>query len=127
MNISPIHTDADHTAALKEIDRLWNADPGTEDADKLDILVTLVERYEETRWPIEQPGWDPVDVLKYAINELGHSQSELAELLSSRPRASEILRRERPLSLDMIRAISEKWKIPPALLIKRYRSGRAAA
>jgi HTH-type transcriptional regulator/antitoxin HigA len=121
MNINPIRNDADHAAALKEIDRLWGVAPGTEGADRLDILVTLVERYEDHRWPIAEPDhWDPVDVITYAIKELGHSQSELADVLNSRPRASEILNRERPLTLDMIRAISESWKIPPALLIKRY-------
>ena len=87
------------------------------------ILVTLVERYEDHRWPIAEPDhWDPVDVITYAIRELGHSQSELADVLNSRPRASEILNRERPLTLDMIRAISRELELnpAPALLIKRY-------
>jgi HTH-type transcriptional regulator/antitoxin HigA len=127
MNINPIRTDADHAAALREIDRLWGAAVGSDDAARLDILATLVERYEERRWPIAEPRhWDPVDVLKYAIKELGHTQTELAELLRSRPRASEILNRERPLTLDMIRAISEHWKIPLNLLIKSYPVRRAA-
>jgi len=128
MNINPIRTDADHKAALAEIERLWNADPGTEDGDRLDILVTLVEKYEERHWPINKPShWDPVDVLKYAIAEMGHSQSELAEVLNSRPRASEILKRERPLTLEMIRVITERWGIPAALLIKSYGTRRTAA
>ena len=54
MNIRPIRTDADHLAALKEIERLWNAPEGSDDHDKLDILATLVEKYEESRWPVEQ-------------------------------------------------------------------------
>jgi HTH-type transcriptional regulator / antitoxin HigA len=126
MNINPIRTDADHAAALKEIDRLWNAELGTEDGDRLDILVTLVEKYEDTRWPIKETNWDPVDVLKYAIKEMGHTQAELADVLKSRPRASEILSRERSLTLEMIRAISEEWKIPSELLIKPYKVGVAA-
>jgi HTH-type transcriptional regulator/antitoxin HigA len=121
MNIQPIRNDADHRAALAEIDRLWGAPDGSDEGDKLDILVTLVEKYEESRWPIAEPTWDPVDVLHYAIDELGHTQTELSHLLGSRSRASEILNRHRPLTVDMIRLISETWKIPAALLIKPYK------
>ncbi len=121
MDIRPIRSDEDHKAALAEIERLWGAAPGTDSGDKLDILVTLVEKYEEDRWPIAEPDWDPVDVLQYAIDEMGHSQAELAELLRSRSRASEILSRNRTLTLEMIRSISDAWKIPAALLIKPYR------
>ncbi len=121
MNIKPIRTDADHRAALKEIERLWGAVPGTEEGDKLDILAALVERYEEGRWPIEEPDWDPVNVLRHAIDELGHTQAELAQLLGSRSRASEILNRQRALTVEMIHAISEAWKIPAALLVKPYK------
>ena len=121
MDIRPIRSDEDHKAALAEIERLWGAAPGTDSRDKLDILVTLVEKYEENRWPMAEPDWDPVDVLQYAIDEMGHSQAELAELLRSRSRASEILSRNRTLTLEMIRSISDAWKIPAALLIKPYR------
>jgi len=121
MDIRPIRSDEDHKAALAEIERLWGAAPGTDSGDKLDILVTLVEKYEENRWPMAEPDWDPVDVLQYAIDEMGHSQAELAELLRSRSRASEILSRNRTLTLEMIRSISDAWKIPAALLIKPYR------
>jgi HTH-type transcriptional regulator/antitoxin HigA len=126
LDIRPIRSDDDHKAALAEIDRLWGTEIGTEDGDKLDILTTLVEKYEENRWPIEEPDWDPVDVLQYAIDEMGHSQAELAQVLNSRSRASEVLSRDRTLTLEMIRSISEAWKIPAALLIKPYRSGAAA-
>lgn len=126
MNIRPIRSDEDHKVALVEIDRLWGAEPGTENGDKLDVLLTLVEKYEESRWPIAEPDWDPVDVLQYAIDEMGHSQAELADLLRSRSRASEILGRDRALTLEMIRLISEAWRIPPALLIKPYRRGAVA-
>lgn len=125
MEIRPIRSDEDHRAALAEIERLWGAEPGTDDGDKLDILVTLVEKYEERRWPISCLDWDPVDVLEYAIDELGHSQTELADILESRPRASEILARRRPLTLEMIRVISATWQIPAELLIRPLREQAA--
>jgi HTH-type transcriptional regulator/antitoxin HigA len=127
MDIRPIRNDEDHRAALAEIDRLWGASAGTDEGDKLDILAVLVDKYEENRWPFEEPAWDPVDVLHYAIEELGHTQVELADLLGSRSRASEILTRRRALTLAMIRTISEKWKIPAKLLIKPLRPKNRAA
>jgi HTH-type transcriptional regulator/antitoxin HigA len=126
MNIQPIRNDEDHRAALSEIERLWDAPEGSEDSDKLEVLAALVEKYEMDRWPIEQLDWDPVDVLHYAIEEMGHSQAELSNLLDSYPRASEILHRKRPLTIDMIRSISDAWKIPAALLIRRYKALAAA-
>ncbi len=121
MDIHPIRNDDDHRMALAEIERLWNAPEGSEEAAKLDILATLVEKYEESRWPTEGTDLDPVDILHYAIEEMGHTQSELSELLESRSRASEVLSRHRPLTIEMIRLISEAWKIPAELLIRRYR------
>ena len=120
MEINPIRNDDDHTAALREIEKLWGAAPDTEDGDKLDILVTLVERYEDRRWPNADDS-DPIDLLHYAIDELGHSQGELAELLGSRSRASELLNRRRPLTVEMIYKISEAWKIPADLLVRPSR------
>jgi HTH-type transcriptional regulator / antitoxin HigA len=120
MDIRPIRNDEDHVAALREIERLWGAAAGTDDGDKLDILATLVEKYEENHWPIVETS-DPVDLLNYAIEELGHSQAELAELLGSRSRASEILGRRRPLTVEMIHKISQAWKIPADLLVRPSR------
>jgi HTH-type transcriptional regulator/antitoxin HigA len=128
MDIRPICSDDDHRRAPAEIEQLWGAADGTPEGDKLDILVTLVEAYEERRWPFEsRRRFDPVDVLHYAINELGHTQAELAKILGSRSRASEILSRRRPLTLEMIRKITARWKTPADLLVQRYRVGTKAA
>jgi HTH-type transcriptional regulator / antitoxin HigA len=127
MEIRPIRSDDDHRAALAEIEALWGAPEGTETGDKLDVLLALVDAYEEKRWPINvDENFDPIDVLNHAIEELGHTQAELAELLGSRSRASEILLRRRALTVEMIHKIGSAWKIPADLLVRPYRIGHAA-
>ncbi len=127
MEIRPIRTDKDHKAALAEIEACWGAPDGSEEGDRLDVLLALVENYEAKRWPIAlSKRFDPIDVLNYAFDELGHTQAELAELLKSRSRASEILCRRRPLTVDMIHKISTAWKIPADLLVRPYKLQRAA-
>jgi HTH-type transcriptional regulator / antitoxin HigA len=118
VDIRPIRTDEDHTAALKEIERLWGSPVGTEDGDKLDILITLVSAYEDKKWPIREA--DPVEALEFAIAEMGHTQAELADLLGSRPRASEILNRKRPLTIEMAYKIATGWGIPAEILVRPY-------
>jgi HTH-type transcriptional regulator/antitoxin HigA len=120
MEIHPIRNDDDHAAAIREIEKLWGAAAGTEEGDKLDILSTLVEKYEDSRWPSIDIS-DPIDLLNFAIEELGHSQAELAELLGSRSRASELLNRRRPLTVEMIHKINQAWKIPADLLVRPSR------
>jgi HTH-type transcriptional regulator / antitoxin HigA len=123
LDIQPIRTDEDHRAALAAIEACWGAPEGTEEGDKLDVLLAL----EAKRWPIEtDETFDPIDVLQYAIDELGHSQAELAELLGSRSRASEVLSRRRALTVEMIHKIGEGWKIPADLLVRPYKIERAA-
>jgi HTH-type transcriptional regulator/antitoxin HigA len=127
MEIRPIRTDEDHRAALAEIEACWGAAEGTEEGDKLDVLLALVEAYEEKRWPIDlNENFDPIDILNHAIEELGHTQAELAELLGSRSRASEILSRRRALTVEMIHKISKEWNIPADLLVRPYKVERAA-
>jgi len=127
MDIRPIRADRDHRAALREIEACWGAQEGSEKGDRLEVLVALVESYETRRWPIDgDKNFDPIDVLHYAIEELGHTQSELAELLGSRSRASEILCRRRALTVDMIHRISDAWKIPADLLVRPYKIDSAA-
>ena len=127
MDIRPIRTEQDHKAALAEIEACWGARESSEEGDRLEVLLALVEIYEAKRWPTDlSKRFDPIDVLNYAIDELGHTQAELAELLKSRSRASEILSRRRPLTVDMIHKISEAWKIPADLLVRPYKIERAA-
>jgi HTH-type transcriptional regulator/antitoxin HigA len=127
MDIRPIRTDEEHRAMLAAIESCWGAPEGTEEADKLDVFLALVEIYEAKRWPIEiDESFDPIDVLEYAIDEFGHSQAELADLLGSRSRASEVLSRRRALTVEMIHKITEAWKIPADLLIRPYKLVRAA-
>jgi len=91
------------------------------------VLLAPVDIHEAKRWPIEtDQNFDPIDVLRYAIDELGHTQAELAELLGSRSRASEVLSRRRALTVEMIHKIGEAWKIPADLLVRPYRIERAA-
>ncbi len=127
MDIRPIRTDEDHRAALAEIEACWGAAEGSDEADRLDVLLALVEAYEEKRWPIgREEDLDPIDVLGHTIEDLGHTQAELGELLGSRSRASEVLARRRALTVDMIHKISNAWKIPADLLVRPYHTERAA-
>ena len=117
MDIRPIKTDKDHRAALKEIEALWGADEGTAEGDRLDVLATLVEAYEEKRWPAED--LDPVEAIEAAMAHDGHSRSDLAKLVGQ-SRATEILQRKRPLTLPMIRKIAMAWRVPERVLVKEY-------
>jgi HTH-type transcriptional regulator/antitoxin HigA len=94
---------------------------------RITLHVALVDIYEAKRWPIEiDETFDPIDVLQCAIGELSHSQAELAELLGSHSRASEVLSRRRALTVEMIHKIGEGWKIPADLLVRPYKVERAA-
>lgn len=115
MTIRPIHTRADHAAALARIEALWDARPGTPQHDELEVLAIVVAAYEDKRWPILPP--DPVDAIKFHMEQNGLRQKDLADVLGSSSRASEILHRRRPLTVEMIRAVHKAWTIPLASLI----------
>jgi HTH-type transcriptional regulator / antitoxin HigA len=123
MDIKPIRTDADHEAALREIEALWGADDGTAEGDRLDVLVTLTEAYEERRWPM--PEMDPVEAIEAAMAHEGHTRADLAALIGKN-RATEILKRQRALTLPMIRRIAEAWHVPERVLVREYEVKRAA-
>jgi HTH-type transcriptional regulator/antitoxin HigA len=120
MDVRALHTDADYEWALKEIERYFDnpPEPGTADADRFDVLSALIEKYEDSEYDI--PAADPIDVLHFAIDNMGRSQADLARIIGSRARASEILNRKRRLTLDMMRAISAEWKLPIETLTSNY-------
>ena len=119
MNILPIKNGADYEATLERINQLMDAERDTPEGDELEVLALMVDAYEVTHNPIADP--DPIEFLKYVMECQGYGQKDLARLLNSRPRASEILNRQRPLSLSMIRLISKTWQVPAEPLIHEYR------
>lgn len=120
MEIRPIRTEIDYQAALKEIERLFDAQPNTPEYDRLDILSTLVEAYENTHYPIEAP--DPIEAILYYMDTRGLSRRDLEPCLGSRARVSEVLSRKRLLTLEMIRKLNQELGIPAEVLIQPYDS-----
>jgi HTH-type transcriptional regulator / antitoxin HigA len=118
MDIKPIHTKKDYQAALREIDALFNAPPGTEDGDRLEVLVALVDAYEEKHHPIPLP--DPIEAIQFHMERLGLTRKDLEPYIGTRVRVSEILNRKRPLTLNMIRSLSQGLGIAPEILIQEY-------
>jgi len=119
MPIHRIRDEASHREALREIERLWNAAPGTEERETVGVLADLVELYESRHHRV--PDADPIEVLEFAISDMGRSQKELGIVLGSSSRASEVMNRRRALTIDMIDKISRAWHIPVAALAKPYR------
>jgi HTH-type transcriptional regulator/antitoxin HigA len=117
MNIHPIKTSEDHKAALDRIDELMDAEAGTPEVAELEVLAILVERYEHDAFPIDPPS--ALDAIQFRMEQAGYRQTDLADLLGSRSRASEIMRGSaKRLSLTQIRRLHEAWKIPADVLIR---------
>ena len=110
MTIQPIHTSADHDDALARIEALWDAQPGTPEHDELEVLSVLVSAYEDEHWPGLPP--DPVEAIKFHMEQNGLRQKDLAGVIGSASRASEVLNRRRPLTIEMIKAIHKAWSVP---------------
>ncbi len=115
MTIKPIKTRRDYQNALKQIEKLWDAKPNTAKGDRLEVLVTLVEAYEEKHYKIEPP--DSIEAIKFRMEQLGLKQSDLAKYLGGRSRASEVLNRKRKLTVDMMRSLRKHLDIPPESLL----------
>jgi HTH-type transcriptional regulator/antitoxin HigA len=118
MEIKPIRTEADYEAALQEIDRLWGAPYGSPEGDRMDVLVTLVEAYEEKHYPIPPP--DPIEAILHTMESQGLTRRDLEPFLGSRARVSEILNRRRALSLEMIRQLQAGLGIAADILVQPY-------
>ena len=118
MQIRPIKSKADHRAALKEIERLMDSKPGTAAGDRLEVLTTLVDRYESEHEPIEPP--DPIEALLYHMESRGLARRDLEPYLGSRARVAEVLNRRRALTIEMIRKLHEGLGISADVLIRPY-------
>lgn len=119
MKLKLIKTEEHYKKALKRLDAIFHALPDTIEQEELEILVLLIEKY-ETDTIGEFPDPDPIEAIKFKMDQMGLSQQDLANLIGLKSRASEILSRKRPLSINMIRKISEMLAIPADILIKRY-------
>lgn len=118
MTLKPIKSEDDYAAALHEIERLWDAEPGTPESDTVEILVTLVGVYERERYDLPLP--DPITALEYYMESSGWTRKQLEPYIGSRGRVSEILSRKRPLTLSMIRRLEQATGIPGSILIQPY-------
>ena len=118
MDIKPIKTEADYEAVLEEVDGLMDAEPDTPEGDHLDVLTTLVEAWEEKHHQIEDP--DPIEAILHRMEALGLARKDLEPIIGTRARVSEVLSRKRPLTINMIRKLNEKMRIPAEVLIRPY-------
>ncbi|SHL50033.1 helix-turn-helix domain-containing protein [Flavobacterium saccharophilum] len=118
MEIRPIKTEHDYELALERVNILFDAKPNTEEGDELDILVTLIEKYEKINYPIPDP--DPIEAIKFMMEQNGLTDADLGVLLNSRSRVSELFKRKRALTIKQIRILTEELHIPASILIKEY-------
>jgi HTH-type transcriptional regulator/antitoxin HigA len=115
MTIKPIKTKNDYEAALKKVEGLFDAKPNTPAGDLLDVLITLIEAYEQKHFNIAPP--DPIEAIKFRMEQSGLKQSDLAEAMGGKNRASEVLNRKRDLTISMARKLHRKFKIPAESLL----------
>lgn len=116
MNIRPIKTKKEHKLALKRLDELFDAKPGSAEGDELEILSILIEHFENKQLVIKYP--DPIEAIKFRMEQLGYRSSDLAQLIGYKSRVSEILHKKRKLTIEMIRTLSKKLNIPAEILIQ---------
>jgi len=125
MTIRPIRTEGDHAAAPREIDRLWGAAaPDTPDGATLEVLLTLVDAYEDAAHPI--PPSDPINAVLFVMEQRGLTRRDVEPMIGSRARVAEVLNRKRALTLPMIRRLAEGLGIPAEILVRDYSVDHAA-
>ena len=118
MKLKPIKSEQDYETALERLEVIFDALPGTEESDELEILGMLIEKYEKEHYPMDLP--DPIEAIKFRMEQMGYTQNDLAEIIGLKSRASEILNKKRKLSLEMIRTLTQKLHIPSEVLIQAY-------
>ncbi|ENM5730742.1 DNA-binding protein [Vibrio mimicus] len=118
MQIKPIKTAEDNRAALARIEQLWDAEPNTPEGDELEVLATLVEAFEEANYPIDAP--DPIEAIKFRMEQQGLEDKDLVPFLGQRSRVTEVMSRQRRLSISMIRKLNAGLRIPLDSLVKEY-------
>jgi len=118
MEIKPIKTEQDYNHALERLEMIFDAKKDSSEGDELEVLGILIDQYENEQFPISLP--DPVEAIKFRMEQLGYTQNDLANIVGLKSRASEILNRKRKLSLEMIRKIHEVLNIPTDVLIQSY-------
>ena len=118
MTVKPIKTKKEYQHAMERLDVLFDSRKGTEEGDELEVLSILIEKYEDEQFPSGLP--DPIEAIKFRMEQLGYNQVDLAKVVGLKSRASEILNKKRKLSLDMIRQLHDKLHIPTDVLIQPY-------
>ena len=118
MEIKPIKNEKDYNQALKRLETIFDSKPGTPESDELEVLGILIDQYENEHFPIGLP--DPIEAIKFRMEQMGYNQNDLAKIVGLKSRASEILNRKRKLSLEMIRQLHERLNIPTDVLIQIY-------
>ena len=118
MEIKPIKTDEDYNQALKRLETIFDAKKGSPEGDELEVLGILVDQYENDHFPIGLP--DPIEAIKFRMEQMGYNQTDLANIVGLKSRASEILNKKRKLSLEMIRQLHDRLNIPTDVLIQTY-------
>ena len=118
MNIKLIKTEKDYEQALDRLEKIFDVSPGSPDEDKAELLSILIEKYEDEHYPIEAP--DPIEAIKFRMEQMGLRKTELTEILGYKSRVSEVLSKKRKLTLKMIRNLHDKLKIPYEALMSDY-------
>lgn len=119
MTIKPIKNETDYKKALDRLELIFDSKKETEEGDELEILGILIEKYEDEHFPIGFP--DPIEAIKFRMEQMGYTQTDLANVVGLKSRASEILNKKRKLTLDMIRSLHDRMKIPTEVLIQVYK------
>ncbi|HMR16927.1 MAG TPA: helix-turn-helix domain-containing protein [Mariniflexile sp.] len=118
MKILPIRNEKDYQKALDRLEDIFDSKKGTEEGDELEILSILIDRYENENFPIGMP--DPIEAIKFRMEQMGMNQKDLAEVVGFKSRVSEILNKKRKLTLDMIRKLNTNLHIPTEVLVQDY-------